>query len=161
GFAQLMDRRRELDPESRESVRTILRSGDHLLGLINDVLSLSKIEAGRLVLVEEPFNLPDLLETVRSMIAVRVETRAVDVAFALDPGLPRFVRGDGQKLRQVLLNLLGNAVKYTERGRVELAARWKGGRGSFAVSDTGAGISESEIAGLFESFVQTASGQHA
>ena len=161
GFAQLMDRRSGRDGEDRASLATILRSGEHLLGLINDVLSLSKIEAGRLSLREAPFDLAGLVRGIEGMLRGRAEARGLALRCDVDPAVPPFVVGDEGKLRQVLINLLGNAVKFTTRGSVVLRARWEGGRAVFEVEDTGPGIAPEERAGLFEPFVQTETGRRA
>jgi two-component system sensor histidine kinase/response regulator len=167
GFAQLMERDATIASASREQLGIIQRSGEHLLGLINDVLSIAKIEAGKLTLVEAPFDLHLLLQAVQAMVGVRAEPKGLEVVFEVDPGLPRTVRGDEGKLRQVLINLLGNAVKFTDRGRVTLRARWSGaadgpgGRAVFEVEDTGKGISDEEIGRLFEAFAQTEAGRES
>jgi len=161
GFAQVLERRDSLRGEDRESVRIIHRSGEHLLSLINDVLSLSKIEAGAMSLAVKPFDLPGLLESLRSIIRVRAEARGLELNFDLDPDLPGVVRGDEGKLHQVLINLLGNAVKFTDRGSVTLKVRAGRGRVRFEVADTGHGIAPSELPNLFSVFSQTASGRRS
>ncbi len=161
GFAQVLERRDSLRGEDRESVRIIHRSGEHLLSLINDVLSLSKIEAGAMSLAVRSFDLPGLLESLRSIIRVRAEARGLELNFDLDPDLPGVVRGDEGKLHQVLINLLGNAVKFTDRGSVTLKVRAAGGRVRFEVADTGHGIAASELPNLFSVFSQTASGRRS
>ncbi len=164
GFVQLMDRDASLPVLHRESLGIISRSGQHLLGLINDVLSIAKIEAGKITLVETTFDLSQLLRSVRDMIRIRAEAKELIVNFVLDPNLPTVVLGDEGKLRQVLVNLLGNAVKFTSQGSVTLTATWKSrgdqsGQLQFEIRDTGCGISESDCARLFEAFVQTESGR--
>jgi signal transduction histidine kinase/ligand-binding sensor domain-containing protein/CheY-like chemotaxis protein len=161
GFAQVLERRDSLRGEDRESVRIIHRSGEHLLNLINDVLSLSKIEAGALALDLKPFDLPGLLESVRAIIRVRAEARGLELRFHLDPDLPRVVKGDEGKLHQVLVNLLGNAVKFTAAGEVSLRVRLVGDRTRFEVEDTGQGITEDDLPKLFVAFAQTESGQRS
>ena len=158
GFAQLMDRTPERSSDDRKHLATILRSGEHLLGLINDVLSLSKIEAGGLTLSEAPFELEALLAGVGDLMRVRADAK--DLWLRLEhKDLPRVVHGDAQKLSQILLNLLGNAVKFTARGGVTLRAYWAGEHARFEVEDTGAGIAADEIGQLFAPFVQSASGR--
>ncbi|HKC24074.1 MAG TPA: two-component regulator propeller domain-containing protein [Thermoanaerobaculia bacterium] len=154
GFAQLMERKRERDPEDRESLAIISGSGEHLLGLINDVLSLSKIEAGRVSLSVEAFD-PGVL--LRGLVDVlRARAAANDVTLTLEThDLPKTVSGDEGKLRQVLLNLLGNAVKFSAEGHVTLRARWNDGRAVVEVEDTGPGLSPEEMPRLFQPFSQT------
>jgi signal transduction histidine kinase/CheY-like chemotaxis protein len=158
GFAQLMGRDATLSDESRDNLDVIQRSGEHLLELINDVLSLSKIEAGKVTLADEVFDLPRLLEVIEEMIRVRANAKELRLVVDLDPALPRIVRGDEGKLRQVLLNLLNNAVKFTDAGGVALRARWEEGRAFFEVEDTGQGIAPGEIETIFDAFVQSESG---
>jgi signal transduction histidine kinase/CheY-like chemotaxis protein/ligand-binding sensor domain-containing protein len=158
GFSQLMRRSSTMTATDRENLAIIERSGEHLLGLINDVLSLSKIEAGKITLSESPFDLRRMLRSVQEMVGGRAEAAGLDLVVDLDETLPAAVGGDEQKLRQVLVNLLGNAVKFTRRGTVTLRARWSDGRAYFTVEDTGVGIGEREIGKLFEAFVQTESG---
>jgi two-component system sensor histidine kinase/response regulator len=161
GFAQLMARSQSLGAQDRESVAIIRRSGEHLLGLINEVLSISKIEAGKLFIERRPFDPRKMIMAVASMIRGRAADAGLELAVDLDPQLPRAVLGDEGKLRQALLNLLGNAVKFTASGTVTIRARWSDGRATFEVSDTGYGIAESELPRLFEPFVQTESGRQA
>jgi signal transduction histidine kinase/CheY-like chemotaxis protein/ligand-binding sensor domain-containing protein len=158
GFAQLLNRRKERDTEDREGLAIIMKSGEHLLNLINDVLSLSKIEAGRVTLDREPFDLETLVHDVESVLRFRAEEKSLRLTCTIGGNPPRAVLGDEGKLRQILLNLLGNAVKFTDRGSVSLRASWANGRAVFEVEDTGAGIAPEELPRLFEPFVQTESG---
>jgi signal transduction histidine kinase/ligand-binding sensor domain-containing protein/ActR/RegA family two-component response regulator len=159
GFAQVLDRRAALKGEDRESLGIIQKSGEHLLSLINDVLSLAKIEAGGMALALKPFDLRALIGSVQSIISVRAEAKGLTLAFDTDPGLPRVVLGDEAKLRQVLINLLGNAVKFTSAGHVALTVTMVAERIRFEVEDTGAGIHPSEVPHLFTAFLQTESGR--
>ncbi len=163
GFAQLLTRSPRLGKGERNKLEIIRHSGEHLLELINDVLSISKIETGHVTIVDEPFDLSRMLRSVREIVGLRASAKGLEVAFDLAPGLPVAVRGDEGKLRQVLINLLGNAVKFTKRGRVTLRARWAensgDGRAEFEIEDTGVGIAADEISKLFDVFVQTESGR--
>ncbi|MBL8148869.1 MAG: response regulator [Blastocatellia bacterium] len=158
GFAQLMQRDPDLNEDNREKVSIILRSGEHLLTLIDDVLSLSKIEAGRMSLNEKDFDLHVLLHALQEMLGVKVKAKGLKLVFSLS-NLPHFVYGDDVKLRQILLNLLGNAVKFTQTGTVTLRAGWDGKRATFEIEDTGYGISQEDLVKIFEPFVQTESGR--
>lgn len=161
GFVQLMARERDRDPAEAENLAIIARSGEHLLRLINDVLSLSKIEAGRLTLDVAALDLPRTLREVTNLFRVRADAKRLDLVLDLGPELPPFVYGDEGKLRQVLINLVGNAVKFTDVGQVALRARWSDGIAVFEVADTGIGISAEEHAMLFEPFAQTESGRRS
>ncbi|MEM8934223.1 MAG: ATP-binding protein, partial [Acidobacteriota bacterium] len=161
GFAQLMERDTDLAPGHRESLHTILRSGEHLLGLINDVLSLSKIEAGKLLLSEEPFDLRRTVADLDAMLRVRAETDGLALHMEVAPGVPAAVFGDGGRLAQILLNLLGNAVKFTDDGQVSLRVGYEATEAVFEVEDSGCGIAAEEIDRLFEPFAQTPGGHAA
>src|SRR5438067_4727244 len=127
GFAQLLARRKDRDAEDREGLDIIMRSGEHLLGLINDVLSISKIEAGKVTLHEQIFDFPLLLQGLEEMLRVRANGKGLELVFDLADNLPKHVWGDEGKLRQILINLLGNAIKFTEHGSVKLRVNWKEG----------------------------------
>ena len=163
GFARLLERSPTLDPAGRESLDVILRSGNNLLALINSVLEMSKIEAGRLHLAARSFDLPALLTDLELMFRLPARSKGIKLELAPTPGLPRHVVGDDGKLRQILVNLLGNAVKFTDSGGVVLRARTTGdGEGAvrleIEVADSGPGIAADEIGRLFQAFEQTAAG---
>ncbi|HEY9826130.1 MAG TPA: ATP-binding protein, partial [Stenomitos sp.] len=168
GFAQLLNRDDSLSKPQRENLDVITRSGGHLLALINDVLDMSKIEAGRLSIHKNDFNLHDLLESIIEMLSLR--TRLKDLALETNYAkeLPQYINTDEQKLRQVLLNLLGNAVKFTESGFVSLEVQIESVVNTsldsilylkFVVEDSGPGIAAHELPTLFEPFVQTEVGR--
>ncbi|MCU7922021.1 MAG: response regulator [Candidatus Thiodiazotropha sp. (ex Dulcina madagascariensis)] len=162
GFAQLMQRDQNLTREQTSDLVTINRSGRHLLALINDVLEISHIESGRLSLEPKVFSLPALLVSVEEMIRIRAAKEGLALHVELADDLPDYVEGDEHRLRQVLLNLLGNAVKYTESGWVALRVRIDNGPATvpmhFEVEDSGAGIDESDRQHIFEPFFQTPEG---
>lgn len=177
GFAQLMERDPTLSDAHQENLRIISRSGEHLLSLINDVLEMSKIEAGRVTLHDHNFDLYRLLDDLEDMFGLRAEEKALQLIFERAPDIPQYIRTDESKLRQVLINLLGNAVKFTEEGGVSLRVRLDDSPPSqestlgpqfpdapmlqlyFEVTDTGSGIAADELDQLFEAFVQTSSGE--
>jgi signal transduction histidine kinase/DNA-binding response OmpR family regulator len=157
GFTQLM-KRDNVAPENQKNLATINRAGQHLLALINDVLEISRIEAGRTLLQSEPFDLTEILTTVEEMIRVKADDKGLKFISEHATNLPAFVEGDGPHLKQILINLLGNAVKYTERGQLALRVSRRNGEINFEVSDTGPGISEQDHARIFQPFYQTQSG---
>jgi signal transduction histidine kinase/DNA-binding response OmpR family regulator len=161
GFAQLMQRQPARSADDRQQLGIIQSSGQYLLGLINDILSIAQIEAGDVRLRVAPFDPLRCLRTLADLLRPRAEAKALRVMLDVPGGLPASVAGDEGKLRQVLINLVGNAVKFTESGQVTLRAMWRDGRGAFEVEDTGPGISADEQARLFEPFVQTATGVKA
>jgi PAS domain S-box-containing protein len=148
----------EADPaQQREYLGIIHRSGTGLLGLINDILDVSKIEAGQMTLEAMTFDLPELLESLHQMLLVSAEARGLSLGVRGGRGAPRLVVGDPLRIRQVLTNLLSNALKFTPQGgQVELAveAGQAPGRVTFAVRDTGIGISPEQVAALFQPFSQ-------
>ncbi len=123
GFSQLMERDTSLNSNQRESLATINRSGEHLLNLINDVLEMSKIEAGQIIFNPEDFDLHFLLQTLQEMFQVRTQAKQLFLKFEMSPNLHRYIQTDEGKLRQILINLLGNAVKFTQTGGVTLRVR--------------------------------------
>ncbi|MCC6745419.1 MAG: response regulator [Acidobacteria bacterium] len=161
GFVQLLRRRQPLNEETRHGLSVIMRSGEHLLSLINDILSITKIEAGQMSLKEEPFDLHGLVDHLEITFRPRAEVKGLELHVRRDDGVPRFVCGDDGKVRQILINLLGNAVRYTQAGRIELSVSKCDGETAFTVSDTGYGIAEEEFDRLFTAFSQTASGLSA
>ncbi len=149
----------ELRPEQRDFVQVIRRSGQHLLAIIDEILDFSKIEANRLSLEMEEFELEEVVETVVDTVSANIQAKGLDLACYISPEVCVSVRGDPVRLRQVLLNLVGNAVKFTEQGgvaiRVELARRQ--GRQltvRFTVIDTGIGIEPARLPELFQPFNQ-------
>ncbi len=162
GFAQVMERDPLLTQQQQESLTIINRSGEHLLGLINDVLEMSKIEAGRILLRPAIFDLHSLLQSLREMFQVRAEAKQLDLQVNWSADLPQFVITDEGKLRQVLINLLSNAVKFTDVGKVTLEASHQHHTNAdylkFVVTDTGCGIALAEQPHLFQPFLQSVIG---
>ncbi|MBI2381692.1 MAG: response regulator [Gammaproteobacteria bacterium] len=160
GFAQILVRDRGLMPQQLEKIEAIESAGNHLLELINDILDLSKIEAGKMELHCAAFDLTEQLKTLSQIFRSRSHMKRLD--FSLDMALPehRLVLGDQAKLRQVLINLLGNAVKFTDRGGVGLSVSPCGGdRYRFEVEDSGPGIAAESMSQLFQPFQQGDAGR--
>ncbi len=166
GFAQLMLRDSAITPEQRANLETIDRNGEYLLALLNDVLELSKIEARRATLKLAPCDLRQLVANVRSTFAARIAAKGLAFAAEIAPDLPAAVLADEGKIRQILVNLLGNAVKFTETGTITLRLRalpqdrehWLV---QAEIEDTGPGIAPHELDRLFQQFEQTATGRRA
>ncbi len=172
GFAQILMRDKQILPHQRQHLTTIMRSGEHLLGLINDILEVSKIESGRVTLHHAPFGIEQLLQDVEAMFAEKVRSKRLSLSFDLAEDVPRYLLTDEGKLRQVLINLLSNAVKFTDQGKIVVRVRQRGqvqasgGNPShrpqsllyWEVEDTGCGIAPHELDKVFSSFEQTASG---
>jgi len=155
GFAELL-LESKLATEQRNYAQIIIESGTNMMSLLNDVLDLSKIEAGHMNLADEPVAIEELANSAIRMLMPSVRRRDVWLEVQIDPALPPIVRGDKLRLRQVLLNLLGNAVKFTEQGFVRLEITRNGDMMRFAVVDSGPGIPSDRIADIFQSFVQLA-----
>jgi signal transduction histidine kinase len=159
GYAQLLARDPRLPPALKDSVAPIEKGGIHLLALINNILDLSKIEANIMQIEAQDFDLPDLLNEVAAMVALRCAQKGVQWRCEALPSGVRRVSGDAGKLRQVLINLLGNAVKFTDRGAVRLSVLAEGEGGyRFEVRDTGMGIPMDEHEAIFLPFRQTEAG---
>ncbi len=163
GFAQLMAVS-DMSPANRQRIEIINHSGQHLLALINDVLSISKIEAGQEKINVAEFDLHETLEQVFSIFVLRAREKRIAYALHIDSAVPKYVEGDRIKLRQIVLNLISNAVKFTYEGQVTVTAVWQSQRASaltLTVIDTGVGISEKDQKLLFQPFTQTTSGRLA
>ena len=166
GFSQLMLRDQDLTPRQAQYLGTINRSGEHLLALINDILEMSKIEAGRTTLNPTTFDLPALLADLEMMFRVRTDEKKLSFSVETIDDVPQFIVTDINKLRQVFINVLGNAVKFTEEGGIGVRVRVDraGATGPFLrveVEDTGPGISSDDQDKLFRHFEQTKTGQQA
>jgi PAS domain S-box-containing protein len=162
GYTQLLQRSHSLSSDQRESLDAIANCGSHLLDLINDVLDLSKIEAGRFELEPRPTDLHQLTVDLRHVIAEPARRKGLRFSVEVDPDVPTHLVIDGRHLRQVLLNLLGNAVKFTRNGEVTLIlGRAEGDRLYCEVRDTGIGIEEESLQAIFQAFRQTRAGSSA
>ncbi len=159
GYAQILLRDRSLGERQSAAITTMLKSGEHLLTLINDILDLSKIEAGKLDLFAGIVHLDDFFNEIGAIVGVKAEQKQLELVVDLGPDLPDAVQADEKRLRQVLLNLLGNAVKFTERGTITLRVRHlEAPAGStrlrFEISDTGVGIGPQQLEAIFQPFEQ-------
>ncbi|TAG59985.1 MAG: response regulator [Oscillatoriales cyanobacterium] len=168
GFAHLLVNSKKTAPEQQSSLDIINRSGEHLLKLINDILSLSKIEAGQITLESNAFDLYSLLSDIEGMFQLKTQSKGLQLVFERNSDVPQYVRTDESKLRQVLINLLGNAVKFAETGRVKLTVKCLQLLAKkplskfflqFSVKDTGPGIAPDEVSRLFKPFVQASAGR--
>jgi PAS domain S-box-containing protein len=149
----------QLTPEQREYLETVKISADSLLTVINDILDFSKIEAGKIDLEEIDFNLRDCLETSLKTLAVRADEKGLELLCEVAPEVPEVVRGDSGRLRQVIINLLGNAIKFTEKGEVALRVQVEATNEHdrvvrFTVADTGIGIPQEKLKVIFDPFSQ-------
>ena len=153
GMAQLL-RLTELNVKQTSFVDTLHTSGRALLDVIEDILDISKIEAGMIDIVEEPFDLPATLRSVLDMVWSTAREKDLDLSLDIGASVPQQVVGDQKRLRQVLINIIGNAVKFTATGSVKILARDLNGRVRFEVHDTGPGIADDQIDRIFDRFAQ-------
>lgn len=176
GFTQILHDDPKLNSDHRDLINIVNRSGNHLLGLINNVLSLAKIEANKITLNERAFGIHHLLQSVNDMLQIRAESRGIRLQVEPPPPLPHQIWADEGKLRQILINLVGNAIKFTSQGQVTVRARISGpctqGMDTHTeipkdccleieVQDTGVGMAPEELKTLFQPFQQTQSGRGA
>jgi len=175
GFTQLMTRDASIGKDQQENLKIINRSGEHLLKLINDILEMSKIEVGQINLNESKFDLHIMLKSIEEMLRLRAKAKNLNLSFDIASDVPRIIDTDEGKLRQIIINLLGNAIKFTEIGSVVLKVKKESNYKSadeqaeflfadtyslhFAVEDTGPGVAAEEIGKLFTPFEQTRIGR--
>ncbi|AMW29240.1 GAF domain-containing protein [Arthrospira platensis] len=176
GFTQLLQRDRTLAAKHQEYIKIVNQSGQHLLGLINDVLEMSKIEAGRITCNPTEFAIKRCLQAIQVMLQLKAESKGLTLNFQVEESVPKFVRTDESKLRQVLVNLISNAIKFTREGEVtlkvsvgqvdeDLGLFEDNGVSNtylrFEIIDSGCGIATEEINDLFQAFKQTQSGRES
>ncbi len=162
GFGDLLENSPNLLADEKDYVETINRCGEHLLALINNVLELSKIETGSTTVTIESVNLPKLLSDVQQMFQAQVTAKNLKLQIKLADTVPHWIEIDGGKLRQIIINLVGNAIKFTENGHITLQCQIDADTQDFlefVVEDTGPGMASDEIELLFKPFVQTTSGK--
>jgi len=160
GYAQLLEHDAAIPEARRESIGVIRRSGEHLAGLIEGLLDISKIEAGRIELYRDEVRLPEFLGQIANMFRLQAEAKGLRFVF-LPPGVPAVVYTDERRLRQILINLLSNAVKFTGAGSISLGLRWRGAIAEITVSDTGIGIGRGDQERVFEPFQRIEGGRAA
>ncbi|MCA0903009.1 ATP-binding protein [Qipengyuania aquimaris] len=153
GFADLLARM-ELDPEAERYAELIARSGRSMMMLLNDILDISKIESGQLVINYETFDLPRLVEDCVRLHMAGAERKGIELAASCPDNIPRQIQSDPLRLRQVLLNLIGNAVKFTESGAVTVSVLQEGSRLAISVEDSGIGIDPKRLDRIFDPFIQ-------
>jgi GAF domain-containing protein/DNA-binding response OmpR family regulator len=170
GFSQLMRRDPDIPVPQHKTLEIINQSGAHLLTLINDVLEVSKIEAGRTTLNLGDFSLSGMLDTLHSMLNFKAQTKGLTLTFTCAPEVPKFINADERKLRQILINLIGNAIKFTQQGRITLHISLGNssvenessmGKLYVEVKDTGSGIPLADLDTIFDAFTQTEVGRQS
>ena len=175
GFTQLMCRDSSISQEHQENIQIINRSGEHLLKLINDILEMSKIEVGQITLNEAKFDLYIMLKSIEEMLRLKAKAKNISLNFKIPKSVPQYIFADEGKLRQIIINLLGNALKFTEKGSITLSVELKESSSTedinidflfadtyclyFSIEDTGPGIAVEERSQLFSPFEQTKTGR--
>jgi PAS domain S-box-containing protein len=160
GFTQLLSNDKNLTDGQLNKIEIISRSGEHLLALINDILDISKIEAGKFEAHSAVFDLRAFVDDLRDMFVLKCQKKGLHLDVEVLDGLPQYVRGDLGKLRQVMINLVGNAVKFTNEGGIGIVVGPDGDRIRFSVNDSGKGIPESELDLIMQPFMQSSNTDH-
>lgn len=152
GYAQILESDETIPPQRQSAIKVIRRSADHLSGLIDGLLDISKIEAGRLQVYSNELDIQDFLDQITDMFRPQAEAKGLAFVHERARGLPQYVRTDEKRLRQILVNLLSNAIKFTDRGSVTFKVDYRSQVATFTVTDTGRGIAEKELTRIFEPF---------
>ncbi len=152
GYAQILERDETIPPTRQPSIKLIRRSADHLSGLIDGLLDISRIETGHLQVYSNEINLHDFLDQIIDMLKPQAEAKGITFSDHRAETLPNYVRTDEKRLRQILVNLLSNAIKFTEKGEVALDVSYRNQVATFRISDTGRGISQKDLERVFEPF---------
>ncbi|AHF14149.1 chemotaxis protein CheY [Niabella soli DSM 19437] len=158
GFTELLAKK-DLGPQQNEYVKTIRSSGDNLLRLLNDILDFSKLEANMLVFEEQPISVNDIIISICDLLAPKATGKGISLRHECDPAVPKVVVGDSVRLNQVITNIVGNAIKFTEKGGVVISSKYTGMKGDkvqveFMVKDSGIGIAPDKLAAIFNRFEQ-------
>ena len=155
GFTDVLRQGMEENPAQRiEYLNTIHSSGNHLIELINDILDLSKVEAGKLEIEKREFELPSMLHDTINVLTAKAEQKELGIGYQVVGAIPNLVTSDSTRIRQVLINLLGNAIKFTEEGKVDLTCSYADSSLRFEVTDTGIGMNQEHMSKIFEAFGQ-------
>jgi len=157
GYTQILSRDKALTPKQREGIDIIHRSGEYLLTLINDILDLAKVEAGKIELYPTVFNFNEFIRGLTELFQMRAQQKGINFIYEPLSHLPMSIQADEKRLRQILINLLGNAIKFTETGNVTLKIGYQVGKIRFQVEDHGIGIATEDLGTIFQPFQQTGS----
>ncbi|MCZ4094432.1 hybrid sensor histidine kinase/response regulator [Sinorhizobium psoraleae] len=152
GYAQILERDETIPPSRQGAIKVIKRSADHLSGLIDGLLDISKIEAGKLQVYSNEINIHDFLDQIVDMFRPQAQAKGVAFEHNRVASLPRYVRADEKRLRQILVNLLSNALKFTERGRIRFDVGYRNQVATFTIEDSGRGISDKDLPRIFDPF---------
>jgi len=154
GYAQILNKDRKLNEQQKTGISIIQRSGDYLLTLISDILDLSKIEAGKLEIFPAEFHLKPFLNSLAELFKMRAQQKEIEFVYKFPDNLPIGVSGDEKRLRQIVINLLGNAIKFTKQGQVSFSVEYYDNKFIFKIIDSGIGIAKEELENIFLPFQQ-------
>ena len=154
GYAQILSTDESIPAHRRQAVSVIRRSGDHLLSLIESTLDIARIEGGRLKLDVKPLHFPDIVQQIVRMFELQAQNKGLDFSYQPEERLPLAVRADKRRLGQILINMLGNAVKFTENGKIIFRVKYAREMAVFEIEDSGPGISDEEVEHIFEPFAR-------
>jgi len=154
GFTNLLKKSQNINEQEKKNLDVIKRSGNHLLNIINEILELSKIEAGKIELIPKTFELHELIKDIESMFAFRCESKSLTFNLNVDANVPNIIKADEQRLKQILINLLGNSLKFTKQGSITLNIYEQKGKLFFEVKDSGIGIAKDDLKKIFKPFEQ-------
>ena len=160
GFTQLLSTDKNLTKGQLDKINTISRSGEHLLALINDILDISKIESGKTEMHENIFDLNQFINDLKDMFILKCQTQGLTFYVEYAGDVPRYIIGDLGKLRQIMINIIGNAVKFTSEGGISMLVGEENGRIRFSINDTGKGIPREEIGKILQPFMQSSNVDH-
>ena len=152
GYAQILERDETIPAPRQSAIKVIKRSADHLSGLIDGLLDISKIEAGRLQVYSNEINIQDFLDQIVEMFSLQAQAKGLEFEHIRAQSLPHYVRTDEKRLRQILVNLLSNAIKFTDAGKVRFEIAYRSQVATFTISDTGRGIAEKDLGRIYEPF---------
>ncbi len=152
GYAQILERDETIPPPRQSAIKIIKRSADHLSGLIDGLLDISKIEAGRLQVYSNEINIQDFLDQIVEMFSLQAQAKGLEFEHLRAKALPHYVRTDEKRLRQILVNLLSNAIKFTDEGKVRFEVAYRSQVATFTIADTGRGIAEKDLGRIYEPF---------
>jgi len=158
GMSDILCEEKNLSPDTLSKVKDIRNAGTNLLGIVNDILDISKIESGKYELIIDEYEVPSLINDITTIIDARLYETRVKFDLEIDGSIPRILQGDLKRIREILLNVAGNAVKFTKQGSISLKITWNGDKNSpviyFDISDTGIGIKEEHLKDIFDEFSQ-------
>jgi signal transduction histidine kinase/CheY-like chemotaxis protein len=161
GFTKILEKSKNINIQEKDNLKTIKNSGNHLLTIINEILEFSKLEAGKIKIENNDFNLYKTINEIKEMFDIRFEKKNLDFAIEIDKNVPQYINGDELRIRQIIINILGNSLKFTKKGSVALKIYLQYNQIYFTIKDTGIGIEKSELKHIFKPFEQSKEQKHS